>query len=178
MPITFTREAPDLWREAVRTPVQIMAYLIDYHAGSVDVRTDEGRKRLIDAVMPLLRRVGDPVTRDGYLGHLALVLIALSPTIMVDILKHKEAIFPLKNPALVTMPLSFLVGILVSLIPVAFVRGALVVWAIVYLLWSMKTVYGGRWSGVLARALVILFAYSAVFVFVVGGLAIAAVMLG
>jgi cation/acetate symporter len=46
----------------------------------------------------------------------ALVLIALSPTIMVDILKHKEAIFPLKNPALVTMPLSFVVGIAVSLL--------------------------------------------------------------
>jgi DNA primase len=70
-PDEVIRETPDLWREAVRTPVQIMAYLIDYHAGGVDVRTDEGRKRLIDAVMPLLRRVGDPVTRDGYLSHLA-----------------------------------------------------------------------------------------------------------
>jgi cation/acetate symporter len=35
---------------------------------------------------------------------------------MVDILKHKEAIFPLKNPALVTMPLSFLSGIVASLV--------------------------------------------------------------
>jgi hypothetical protein len=42
----------------------------------------------------------------------------------------------------------------------------------------MKSVYGGRWSGVLARALAILFAYSVFFVLVVGGLAIAAVMLG
>jgi hypothetical protein len=71
----------------------------------------------------------------------------------------------------------FLVVALIALIPVGLLRGALVVWAIVYLLWSMKTVYGGRWSGVLARALVILFAYSAVFVFVVGGLAVAAMML-
>jgi hypothetical protein len=58
------------------------------------------------------------------------------------------------------------------------VRSVLAVWAIVYLLWSMKSVYGGRWSGVLARALVIFFAYSVFFVFVVGGLAFAAVMLG
>ena len=71
----------------------------------------------------------------------------------------------------------FLVVALIALIPVGLLRGALVVWAIVYLLWSMKTVYGGRWSGVLARALVILFAYSAVFVFVVGGLVVAAMML-
>jgi cation/acetate symporter len=45
----------------------------------------------------------------------SLVLIALSPTIMVDILKMESAIFPLKNPAIVTMPASFAIGVLVSL---------------------------------------------------------------
>jgi cation/acetate symporter len=45
-----------------------------------------------------------------------LVLIYLSPTIQVDILKHTTAAFPLKNPALVTIPLSFAIGIAVSLL--------------------------------------------------------------
>ena len=45
-----------------------------------------------------------------------LVLIVLSPTIQVDILHHERAIFPLKNPALVTIPLSFLTGVVVSLL--------------------------------------------------------------
>ena len=45
-----------------------------------------------------------------------LALIYLSPTIQVDILGHGSAWFPLKNPALVTLPLSFLAGILVSLL--------------------------------------------------------------
>src|SRR5687767_2957737 len=45
-----------------------------------------------------------------------LLLIYLSPTIQVDILKHESAWFPLKNPALVTMPLSFLAGAVVSLL--------------------------------------------------------------
>ena len=44
-----------------------------------------------------------------------LVLIYLSPTIQIDILKHPSAPFPLKNPALVTIPLSFVVGMVVSL---------------------------------------------------------------
>jgi len=44
-----------------------------------------------------------------------LLLIWLSPTIQVDILKHPSAWFPLKNPALVTIPLSFAIGVLVSL---------------------------------------------------------------
>jgi cation/acetate symporter len=43
-------------------------------------------------------------------------LIWLSPTIQVDVLKQAEAWFPLKNPALVTMPLSFAAGIVVSLL--------------------------------------------------------------
>ena len=50
-------------------------------------------------------------------GTLAtLALIYLSPTIQVDILGYDNAWFPLKNPAMLTMPLSFLAGIAVSLL--------------------------------------------------------------
>jgi cation/acetate symporter len=50
-------------------------------------------------------------------GTLAtLLLIYLSPTIQVDILKHPSAWFPLKNPALLTIPLSFAIGVVVSLL--------------------------------------------------------------
>lgn len=45
----------------------------------------------------------------------AITLIVLSPTVMVDLLGAKESISPLKNPGIITVPLSFLVGILVSL---------------------------------------------------------------
>ena len=48
----------------------------------------------------------------GTLG--TLLLIYLSPTIQVEILGQGSAWFALKNPALVTIPLSFLAGILVS----------------------------------------------------------------
>jgi cation/acetate symporter len=47
---------------------------------------------------------------------LTLVLIYLSPTLQVDILGRETAWFPLKNPALLTMPLSFIAGIVVSLL--------------------------------------------------------------
>jgi cation/acetate symporter len=46
----------------------------------------------------------------------SLVLIYLSPTIQVTILKHASAWFPLKNPGLVSIPLSFAVGIIISLL--------------------------------------------------------------
>jgi cation/acetate symporter len=45
----------------------------------------------------------------------AVVLIFLSPTVQVDLLKNTSALFPLKNPGIITMPLAFIVGVLVSL---------------------------------------------------------------
>ena len=48
------------------------------------------------------------------------LLIALSPTIQMDILGKEAAWFPLRNPGLVTIPLAFVVAIGVSLLrPVA-----------------------------------------------------------
>lgn len=44
----------------------------------------------------------------------AIVLIALSPTIQIDLLHHASAPFPLKNPGLVTMSLSFAAGFVFS----------------------------------------------------------------
>jgi cation/acetate symporter len=45
----------------------------------------------------------------------ALLLIAVSPTVQVDLLGYASAWFPLRNPALVTVPLAFAVGAAVSL---------------------------------------------------------------
>jgi hypothetical protein len=71
----------------------------------------------------------------------------------------------------------FLIGVLVLAVQIPILRSALGVWAVIYLLWSMKTVYGGRWSGVLARAVVISLAYVICFAFAVAGLVIAAILL-
>ena len=46
---------------------------------------------------------------------LSVILIILSKTIWVDILGNSEPIFPYKNPAIVSMTLAFVVGIVVSL---------------------------------------------------------------
>lgn len=48
-------------------------------------------------------------------ASVAVILIILSPTVWVDILKNDQAIFPLKNPALFSMTASFLMGIIFSL---------------------------------------------------------------
>ena len=45
-----------------------------------------------------------------------LTLIYLSPTIQIDVLKHAEAWFPLRNPGILTIPLSFITAVAVSLL--------------------------------------------------------------
>ncbi|HEV8630581.1 MAG TPA: sodium/solute symporter [Thermoanaerobaculia bacterium] len=46
---------------------------------------------------------------------LTVTLIILSPTVWVDLLKNETALFPLRNPAIVSMTASILVGVVVSL---------------------------------------------------------------
>ena len=47
---------------------------------------------------------------------LSIGLITLSATVWVDILGYEKALFPLKNPALVSFPMAFIIGIVVSLL--------------------------------------------------------------
>lgn len=47
-------------------------------------------------------------------SSLAVILIILSPTVWVDIIGNPEPIFGLKNPAIISMPASFLVAFIVS----------------------------------------------------------------
>ena len=46
----------------------------------------------------------------------AVLLIYLSPTVQMDVLQRESAFFTLRNPGLITVPLSFLTGALVSLL--------------------------------------------------------------
>lgn len=71
----------------------------------------------------------------------------------------------------------FLAVALTMLLPSGPLTGAVTVWAIVYLLLSMRTVYGGRWSGILVRAALIAVPYLVLFALVVAGLVAAAILL-
>ncbi len=64
------RDNPDEWREAIRTAAPIVEYLVDFHARGADMRTTGGRARFIDAILPTLRPIRNPVLRDGYLQRL------------------------------------------------------------------------------------------------------------
>ena len=70
-PDEVIRDDPERWRDAAAKPIGIVEYLIDREADRRDVRTADGRRGVIEAVMPVLHGVSDPVTRQGYLQHLA-----------------------------------------------------------------------------------------------------------
>jgi len=66
-PDEVLRDEPDRWREEVRTAQPIVDYLIDTYATTYDLKTPGGKARFVDAIMPTIRAVPNPVMRDGWL---------------------------------------------------------------------------------------------------------------
>jgi DNA primase len=69
-PDEVLRETPDAWRDAIRDARPIVDFLIDTHARGHDLRTPGGRARFVEAVLPTIRHLPNPVLRDAYLGRL------------------------------------------------------------------------------------------------------------
>src|SRR4029079_9567330 len=70
-PDEVIRDEPELWRERTEQPQPIMEFLIEQAADRTDTRSVPGRQRMVDAVLPTLRLITDPVRPDGYLQLLA-----------------------------------------------------------------------------------------------------------
>src|SRR3954470_15577518 len=69
-PDEVLRDEPDRWREEVRTARPIVDHLIDVHARAHDLRTPGGQTRFVDAVLPIVRNLPNPVMRDAYLQRI------------------------------------------------------------------------------------------------------------
>lgn len=70
----------------------------------------------------------------------------------------------------------FLAMSVAAIVDVPWLRGMLVLWMIAYAFWSMKAVYGGRWSGIVLRAAFVVTGYLAFFGVAVAGLLLAAIV--
>ena len=71
----------------------------------------------------------------------------------------------------------FVAIIAATFIPRGIWRGAVIVWALVYVLWSLRVVYRGSWLGIAARSFVGFVAYMILFGLVTAGLVVAAILL-
>jgi DNA primase len=68
-PDEVVRESPAAWEAAIAKAKPLVEYLIDHHAGRFDLKTSSGRIGFVEAVMPALREIADPLRRDEALGE-------------------------------------------------------------------------------------------------------------
>ena len=66
-PDEVMRDDPDEWGAVVQAARPIVDHLIDVHARAHDLRTPGGQARFVDAVLPIIRNLPNPVLRDAYL---------------------------------------------------------------------------------------------------------------
>jgi DNA primase len=63
-PDEVLREAPTDWATAVTAAKPLVEYLIDHHADRFDLKTSNGRIGFVEAVMPAISDIADPLRRD------------------------------------------------------------------------------------------------------------------
>jgi DNA primase len=68
-PDEVVREAPAVWEAAIAKAKPLLEYLIDHHTSRFDLKTSSGRIGFVEAVMPAIREVTDPLRRDEAIGQ-------------------------------------------------------------------------------------------------------------
>ena len=68
-PDEVVRESPAEWEAAIARAKPLVEYLVDHHAGRFDLKTSSGRIGFVEAVMPAIRDIADPLRRDEALGE-------------------------------------------------------------------------------------------------------------
>jgi DNA primase len=89
-PDEVVRDEPDRWREEVRTAQPIVEYLVDTYARTYDLKTPGGKARFVDAVMPTIRAVPNPVMRDAYL-QLVHRVSGVEERVLLEVLRGARA---------------------------------------------------------------------------------------
>jgi DNA primase len=91
-PDEVVREAPADWEAAIARAKPLVEYLIDHHAGRFDLKTSSGRIGFVEAVMPAIRNITDPLRRDEALGEVRRVS-GVEERVLLQVLDR-----PARNP--------------------------------------------------------------------------------
>ena len=91
-PDEVVREAPADWEAAIAKAKPLVEYLIDHHAGRFDLKTSSGRIGFVEAVMPAIRNITDPLRRDEALGEVRRVS-GVEERVLLQVLDR-----PARNP--------------------------------------------------------------------------------
>jgi DNA primase len=63
-PDEVVRESPEAWTAAIAAAKPLVEYLIGHHAARFDLKQPSGRIGFVEAVMPSIRDIADPLRRD------------------------------------------------------------------------------------------------------------------
>jgi len=96
-PDEVVRGSSDRWREEVRTAQPIVDYLVDTYARAFDLKTPGGKARFVDALIPTIRAVPNPVMRDAYLGRVRQVS-GVEERILLEVLRGARTATGLVRP--------------------------------------------------------------------------------
>ncbi|MEA2619453.1 MAG: primase [Chloroflexota bacterium] len=91
-PDEVVREAPADWEAAIAKAKPLVEYLIDHHASRFDLKTSSGRIGFVEAVMPAIRNITDPLRRDEALGEVRRVS-GVEERVLLQVLDR-----PARNP--------------------------------------------------------------------------------
>jgi DNA primase len=91
-PDEVVRSAPADWEAAIAKAKPLVEYLIDHHAGRFDLKTSSGRIGFVEAVMPAIRDITDPLRRDAALGEVRRVS-GVEERVLLQVLER-----PARNP--------------------------------------------------------------------------------
>lgn len=71
-PDEAVRKGVPIWRDAIQSALGIMDWLyVQTFASEKELHTPEGKKRIAQELLPEIRRIVDPVERDGWIRRLA-----------------------------------------------------------------------------------------------------------
>ncbi|MCX7854840.1 MAG: DNA primase [Anaerolineae bacterium] len=73
-PDDLIRQAPDRWPVLVRESLPVVEFVLGQLLRQTDLEDAKGRARVVEAMLPLLRDVGDPVERETYAQKVARAL--------------------------------------------------------------------------------------------------------
>lgn len=97
-PDDLAREDPDAWKKAVETAEPVIEYWMKVLAEKIDTSAAEGKRELAKYILPLIKRVPDPIEKSYYIQKLATVLHVPEEVLKEAISKIPEAKLDRQEP--------------------------------------------------------------------------------
>jgi DNA primase len=72
-PDELIKQDPKSWQEIIQSPAYALDWLMEKYQNVLDVTTAEGKRKLSDAVLPVVKSLADPVEQDHYLNAISSV---------------------------------------------------------------------------------------------------------